>query len=64
MKLVDRKRSFASLMDDAREIRGPRFTVLDTRSNGELEAEYRAYRRSLAAPVTRTRLPIAGAAAQ
>ncbi len=46
-KLVRGRRSFASLMDEARTIRGPRFTILNQLSTTQLEAEYRAYLHTL-----------------
>lgn len=46
-RLLGSKQSFEWLIEEARTIRGPRFTILDQLSTCELEAEYRAYLRSL-----------------
>ncbi|MCP5042653.1 MAG: iron-containing alcohol dehydrogenase family protein [bacterium] len=64
VKLAGIGRSLVSLVEDARSIRGPRFTILDTKRNEELEVEYDRYLRSLDAPMARTRAPSANAALQ
>ena len=46
-KWIRGRHSFASLIDEARTIRGPRFTILDQLSTRQLEAEYQTYLRSL-----------------
>ncbi len=64
VKLLGRGQSFASLIDEARTIRGPRFTVLDQLSNRELAAEYRGYLRSVGTRIGTPVFPAVGAAVQ
>lgn len=63
-RLLHRDQTFSGVMDSARTIRGPRFTILDELSNANLQAGYRTYVRSLSRKVETPELARAASSAQ